>query len=63
MEIENKKSILATFDEIIGNLRYNIDGMSEERTREFYINEGFRVVTNEWTEPGIGKQDNLNDLQ
>jgi hypothetical protein len=35
--------------------------MSEERTREFYIKEGFRVVRNEGTESGIGKQDNLKN--
>ena len=53
MEVKNKKSILTILDEIIGNLKYK----SEERTREFYIKEGFRLVRSEL---GIGKQDNLN---
>jgi hypothetical protein len=32
MQIKNKKSILATLDEIIGNSKYKTDGISEERT-------------------------------
>ena len=70
MEIKNKKSILATLNEIISDLKDERDGRIEERTREFYIKEGFRLVTNEWNEPenkrtityaepGIIKKDNL----
>ena len=58
MEIKNKKSILSTLDEIIENSKYKVDGTSEERTREFYVKEGFRLGRNERTEPRIGKQDN-----
>jgi hypothetical protein len=32
--------------------------MSEERTREFSIKEGFCLVRNEKTEPGTHKEDN-----
>lgn len=59
--IKNKKSILATLDEIIGNLKCRVDGMSEERTREFYIKEGLRVVRNERADPKISKQDKLKN--
>ena len=66
MEIKNKKSILATLDEIIGNLKCRADGKSEERTREFSLKEGFRLGRNERTEPGMGmqrthKEDNLKN--
>ncbi len=61
MEIKNKKSILETLDEFIVNSKDRIDGMSEEQVRESYIKEGFRLVRNEMTEPGTGKQDNLKN--
>jgi hypothetical protein len=57
MEIKNKKSILATLDDIIENSKDRIDG----RTGEFYVKGGFRLGRNERAEPGMGKQDIPNE--